>query len=84
MGYITELDYARVKHRPTGVVGLVVPEWFGWRWSSYGQVQVMIGNGRTRRALVFPVGELEVLERVDPARVDHSQFSLVPSSEAAR
>ena len=77
MGYITELDYARVKHKPTGIIGMVVPEWFGWRWASWKQVQVLIENGGGPSvSRVFLVSELEVIERLDPAQVDHSLFSL--------
>ncbi|MBI2052254.1 MAG: hypothetical protein HYT38_01060 [Candidatus Sungbacteria bacterium] len=77
MGYITELDYARVKHKPTGQVGMVIPELFGWRWASWQSVQVLIENSGHRHAHVFPVSELEVLDRLDPAQVDHNLFSLV-------
>ena len=77
MGYVTELDYARVKHRPTGLIGMVVPEWFGFRWASWKEVQVLLENGHSARtSRVFLVEELEVLERLDPASVDHSLFSL--------
>ena len=77
MGYITELDYAQVRHKPTGQVGMVVPEWFGFRWASFKQVQVLITNGNgSPKSRIFPVAELEVLERLDPAQVDHSLFSL--------
>lgn len=78
MGYVTDLDFARVKHKPTGLVGMVVPEYFGWRWASWRSVQVLIenGNGKPASSRVLLIEDLEVLERLDPASVDHSLFSL--------
>ena len=78
MGYVTELDYARIRHKPTGLIGLVVPECFGFRWASWRGVQVLIenGNGQGASFKIFLIEELEVLERLDPASVDHSLFSL--------
>ncbi len=77
MGYITELDYARVRHKSTGLVGMVVPEWFGGRWASWKRVQVLIENGNgSYVSKMLLAEELEVIERLDPAQVDHSLFSL--------
>lgn len=77
MGYITDLDYARVRHRPTGLVGLVVPEWFGRRWSSWKRVQVLLENvPGPRVSKIFLIEELEVVERLNPDSVNHSLFSL--------
>lgn len=82
MGYVTDLDFARVKHKPTGLVGMVVPEWFGCRWASWKRVQVLIERGnRQGISSVFLIEELEVLERLDPASVDHNLFSLNGSSQ---
>ena len=84
MGTITSLDYARVRHKPTGVEGLVVPEWFGWRCCSWNRVNVMIENSHHPVVQMLLVEELEVLERVDPETIDESKFSLVLSKNRRR
>ncbi|MDP3764668.1 MAG: hypothetical protein Q8Q95_03550 [bacterium] len=79
MGYVTELDFARVRHKPTGKEGLVIPELCGWRCVSRSRVQVVVDNGQSTVVQWLLIEELEVLEIIDPENVDKSLFSIVPS-----
>ncbi len=70
-----------VRHKPTGSLGLVVPEICGYRCCSWSRVNVILAKDDHLLVRMILVEELEIVERVDPETLDPNLFLTAGEAE---